>query len=129
MRTLHRTGFIEVDAERPGPNGIIEKPYRDTAKSWSLDVDDTTASKRLSNAVLDAFVAEVAEVDGQLVSTARQALNLNRSGLAELTTRLAEVLEDFEGRNDADGDPNRPSLRGVPYAVFIAIHRRPVAKK
>ena len=79
--------------------------------------DDVSASERLSSAVIDAFVAEVAEVDGQLESTARQALNLNRSSLDELTARLTAVLDDFEGRDDPDGDP---------YAVFFAIHRRPM---
>ena len=118
VRTLLRTGFIEIDAERAGPNGIVEKPYRDTSKSWTLDVNDATASERLSSAVVDAFVAEVAEVDGQLESAARQALNLNRSSLDELAARLRAVLDDFEGRDDPDGDP---------YAVFFAIHRRSAA--
>ena len=120
VRTLHRAGFIALDAERPGPNGITEKPYRDTEKSWTLNVSDATASGRLSTAVLDAFVAEVAEVGGALESTTRQALNLNPSSLQELTTRLGAVLNDFEGRNDADG---------AAYAVFLAIHRRPTHAK
>ena len=70
--------------------------------------------------MLDAFVAEVAEVGGTLESTTRQALNLNPSSLQELTTRLGAVLNDFEGRNDADG---------AAYAVFLAIHRRPTHAK
>jgi DNA-binding transcriptional ArsR family regulator len=116
IRTLLRAGFIEADPERPGPNGITEKPYRDTAKSWTLNVSDTKTGGRLSTAVLDAFVAEVAESGGRLQSTTRQALNLNRASLEELTSRLTAVFDEFEGRHDPDGDP---------YAVFMAVHRRP----
>ena len=119
VRTLHRAGFIEPDRERPGPNGITEKPYRDTTKSWTMDITDTRAANRISSAALEAFVAEVAEGGGKLESTTRQAINLNPASLDELRNRLSAVFEDFEGRDDPDGKP---------YAVFLAIHRRPTRK-
>src|SRR6266542_1779468 len=66
VRTLVRAGFVEQGAERPGPNGITEKPYRDTAKSWTLNISDAKTGRRLDTAFLDAFVAEVGEVGGKL---------------------------------------------------------------
>lgn len=120
VRTLLRSGFVEHDTERPGPNGITEKPYRDTAKSWTLDVGETRTGKRLSTAALEAFVAEVAEAGGKLQGSTRQALNLNRASLKELTDRLGAVFDDFEDRDDPDGDP---------YAIFLAFHRRPTPRR
>jgi hypothetical protein len=112
---LLRAGFIEQDVERPGPNGITEKPYRDTTKSGTLDVSDSKAGRKLDAAVLDAFVAEVHEAGGQLESSSRQALTLRRASLDDLTARLLAVLDEFDGRDEPDGEP---------YAVFLAIHRR-----
>jgi DNA-binding transcriptional ArsR family regulator len=119
VRMLLSAGFIEPGAERPGPNGITEKPYRDTTKSWTLSVGETGSGRKLSSAALEAFVAEVAEAGGKLQAATRQALNLNRASLDELSDRLAAVLDDFEVRDDPDGQP---------YAVFMAIHRRPTRR-
>lgn len=119
VRTLLRAGFIEPDPERAGPNGIVEKPYRDTSKSWTLDVSDATRSDRLDAAMLDAFVAEVREAGGKLRSSSRQSFNLNRASLDDLTRRLLAVLDDFEGRDDPDGEP---------YAAFVAVHQRPTGR-
>ncbi len=116
VRTLLRSGFVETDDERPGPNGITEKPYRDTGKSWVVNVSDPSDGEALAAASLEAFVAEIGEVGGEVVSTTRQALRLDDAGLAELTARLLAVFDEFEERGDDDGDA---------YAVFTAIHRRP----
>lgn len=120
VRTLLRAGFIEQDSDRPGPNGITEKPYRDTAKSWTLDIGESGAGDRMSAAVLEAFTTEVAEAGGKLQSSNRQALNLNQASLSDLTARLGAIFEDFEGRNDPDG---------APFALFMAIHRRPTRRR
>ncbi len=115
VRTLVRTGFVAPDRERPGPNGITEKPYRDTGKSWTVSVTDRTSGGRIDTAVLEAFMAEVAEVGGQLASSTRVALNLNQASYQELTSRLAALIDEFDHRNDPDG---------AAYALFLAVHRR-----
>jgi DNA-binding transcriptional ArsR family regulator len=120
VRSLVRAGFLAPDAERPGPNGITEKPYRDTGKSWTVSVSEGASSRRISTAVLDAFAAEVAEIGGQLDSSTRLALRLNAASYEELTTRLGEVFDEFDARQDADGRP---------YALFLAIHRRPKRRR
>ena len=115
VRTLVRAGFVAPDRERPGPNGITEKPYRDTGKSWTVNVTDRRSGRRIDSAVLEAFTAEVAEVGGQLETSTRLALNLNQASYQELTSRLAALLDEFDQRNDPDG---------AAYAVFLAVHRR-----
>jgi DNA-binding transcriptional ArsR family regulator len=115
VRTLVRTGFVAPDRERPGPNGITEKPYRDTGKSWTVNITDPTAGGRIDSAVLEAFTAEVAEVGGQLETSTRLALNLNDASFQEFTSRLAALLDEFDQRDDPDGSA---------YALFLAVHRR-----
>ena len=116
VRTLHRAGFIALDAERPGPNGITEKPYRDTEKSWTLNVSDATPADDSALPCSTRSSLRSPRSGGRLESTTRQALNLNPSSLQELTTRLGAVLNDFEGRNDADGDRLRRLLGHPPTA-------------
>jgi DNA-binding transcriptional ArsR family regulator len=119
VRTLVRTGFIAPDTERPGPNGITEKPYRDTGKSWTLNVSEARSGKRMGTAVLDAFTAEVAEIGGRLENSTRLSLTLDQASYHELITRLSEIFDEFDTRKDSDGRP---------YALFLAIHRRPAAR-
>jgi DNA-binding transcriptional ArsR family regulator len=116
VRTLVRAGSLAPDTERPGPNGITEKPYRDTGKSWTLNVSEGTSRRRISTAVLEAFTAEVAEVGGRLETSTRLSFKLNEASYQELVSRLTEIFDEFDARADVDGRP---------YALFLAIHRRP----
>jgi DNA-binding transcriptional ArsR family regulator len=116
VRTLLRAGFIEADRERAGPNGITEKPYRDTGRSWTVTVGEGPSAERVEAAALDAFAAEVAEAGGRLEGTTRLALILNDADRAELWSRLTEVFDDFAERHLPDGQP---------FALFVALHRRP----
>ena len=116
VRTLLKAGFIEPAGARPGPNGITEKPYRDTGKSWQVSVEEGSSHRRIDVAALEAFRAEVEEAGGRLESVTRLALTLNDQSRDELWDRLGEVFDDFAGRADPDGRP---------YALFAALHRRP----
>src|SRR5438045_7837739 len=42
VRTLVDTDFLRVDDVRTGAKGALEKPYRATGKSWTLDVGDAS---------------------------------------------------------------------------------------
>jgi DNA-binding transcriptional ArsR family regulator len=114
VRTLVRAGFIEPTRSRPGPNGITEKPYRDTTKSWTLHVSDSKPAARVSHAGIEAFNAEVNTPGVTIETMTRQALKLNRASLDELEARLLALSDEYEQRHDKDGDP---------YALFVTIHR------
>src|SRR6187402_3102031 len=64
VRMLVETGFLAPEQERRGARGSVERPYRATGKSWTLDVGDEEGSGKTNVgtlALIDAFRAEVAE--------------------------------------------------------------------
>src|SRR5262245_7933609 len=58
VRILVATGFLAADEERRGARGAVERPYRSTGKSWTLDVGDEDPGML---AMVDAFRDELAE--------------------------------------------------------------------
>jgi predicted ArsR family transcriptional regulator len=118
VRTLVTTGFLAVEPVRHGDSGALEKPYRATGKSWTLDVGDRGDEyEAVALAALDAFRAELLEAGPHSTrSWARLGLTLNEQSLKELTERLSNVLQDFVDRGR---DEN-----GEPYGVYWVVHRR-----
>jgi DNA-binding transcriptional ArsR family regulator len=112
VRTLVRTGFVVAAGTRPGARGSVEKLYRTTNKSWTLDIDSGLPKASVSRASLDAFVAEAQDTD---LESARLALVLSPERKAELLRRIGAVLDDFAREDDPEGEP---------WAVFFAVHRR-----
>ncbi len=115
VRTLLRTGFIVPAGERPGARGTTEKLYATTGKSWHLSVDDGRGEREVGQAMVDAFLAELAEV-GYEAESSRLALVISRERLHEMQLRVSEILKDYALRDDPDGER---------WAVFVAFHRRP----
>jgi DNA-binding transcriptional ArsR family regulator len=117
VRSLVATGFLVPDEVRQGEKGALEKPYRSTGKSWTLSVGDTAAEPAASRAMLEAFLAELAEAGPDAAAGFdRLALTLNPASREELETRVLAILDEFEAR---PADPD-----GEPYGLFFAIHRR-----
>ena len=117
VRSLVATGFLVPDEVRQGEKGALEKPYRSTGKSWTLSVGDTAAEPAASQAMLEAFLAELAEAGPDAAAGFdRLALTLNPASREELETRVLAILDEFEAR---PADPD-----GEPYGLFLAIHRR-----
>lgn len=116
VRILLKAGFIEETATRLGPNGITEKPYRDTKKSWTLNVGDATPMDKINAAGIDAFLAEVNETGAKIETLTRTSFNLDQNSIDELQTRLLALYDEYEKRSVA---------AGTPYALFSVIHRRP----
>jgi len=112
VRTLVDTGFLVAEPVRRGTRGSREIPYRATRLSWALDVDDDAAPE--VGAMLEAFLAEVRDVDLQQVRIARLGLRLRLDELEEFHGRLQEVLDEYAAR--------QPSPDGEPLSVFLAIH-------
>ena len=117
VRTLVATEFLAPGEVRPGTRGALEKPYRATRKSWTLDVSESGESFNLTLAAVDAFRDELAEAGDEAGQTmTRLGLTLNEASREELLRRLSEVLEEFAARpDDADGRP---------YGLLVAVHQR-----
>ncbi|HEX4493643.1 MAG TPA: GNAT family N-acetyltransferase [Acidimicrobiia bacterium] len=117
VRTLLRTGFIEPAAERRGPRGTTEKPYRSTGRSWTLAVDDAAAGVNVSQASFEAFLAELRDSEPNAdLRTSRLAMTLTRPNRIELEKRIARILDEYARLpRDPDGDG---------CAIFIATHLR-----
>jgi DNA-binding transcriptional ArsR family regulator len=117
VRSLVATGFLVPDEVRQGEKGALEKPYRATGKSWTLSVGDTAAEPAASQAMLEAFLAELDEAGPDAAAGFdRLALTLNEASREELETRVLAVLDEFATR---PADPD-----GEPFGLFFAIHRR-----
>ncbi len=120
VRTLVATGFLVPDEVRQGTKGALEKPYRATGKSWTLSLEESPVPEAVGNqAMLDAFLAELAEAGGPgaAVGLTRLALTLDKASLEELERRLLAVFDDFATRP--------PDPDGEPYGLLFAMHRRP----
>lgn len=113
VRMLVDSGFLEPTGVRTSARGALEKPYRATGKSWTIDVGDPSA--RADFAMLDALRDELLEAHGEVI-VSRLGLRLNDASAAELRQRLQALLEEFSKRDDAEGDL---------FGLFVALHPRP----
>jgi DNA-binding transcriptional ArsR family regulator len=118
VRTLVATGFLVPDEVRQGEKGALEKPYRATGKSWTLSLEESTASPdKDAQAMLEAFLAELAEAGpGAAAGFDRLALTLNDASRRELESRVLAVLDEYVTRP--------PDPEGEPYGLLFAMHRR-----
>lgn len=113
VRTLVATGFLRAEEERRGTRGAREVPYRSTGKSWTLDVDDSVV-RGSGQAMLDAFLAEVRQVNLDRAGLSRLGLRLTDAEYDELRDRIQALLDEYASRpRSADGHA---------YSVFLAIH-------
>ena len=120
VRTLVATGFLVPDEVRQGEKGALEKPYRATGMSWSLSLEDTAVEHTASQAMLEAFQAELAEAGPDAATTFnRLALTLDKASLGELQGRVQAILDEFVARP--------PNPDGQPYGLLFAMHRRATA--
>ncbi|GAB2686259.1 ArsR/SmtB family transcription factor [Thalassiella azotivora] len=108
VRTLVATGFLVADDERRGTRGAREVPYRATGKSWYLTQDTG------SRAIVDAFLAESADVPEEDLDIWRLGLRLDDEGRAELGRRLHALLAEMAARPPAPG--------GRDWSLLVALH-------
>ncbi|HEY3336384.1 MAG TPA: helix-turn-helix domain-containing protein [Candidatus Limnocylindrales bacterium] len=120
VRMLVDTGFLAAEEERRGARGSVERPYRSTGKSWTLDVSDEEQRGGRTGpgiaAMIDAFKAEVGEVpqDG-VVELSRLAARLTPAARDAFAERLRVLVEDLVAADDPDGEP---------YGFLLGMHRR-----
>ena len=120
VRTLVNTGFLVPGEVRHGDKGALEKPYRATGKSWTLSLEESPVEEATTTqAMLEAFLAELAEAGGPSAATSfnRLALTLNKASRDELLARVLAILDEFVTRP--------PDPDGEPYGLLFGMHRRP----
>ena len=121
VRMLVDTGFLAPDEERRGARGAVERPYRSTGKSWTLDVGDEETGML---AMVDAFRAELAENEGgDVFNLTRLAVRLKPDARDAFADRIMALVTELHDADDPDGEP---------YGMLVGLHRlgsRPVAAR
>lgn len=112
VRTLVDTGFLEAQPVRRGTRGAREVPYRATGKSWLMDVGHRPPPPR--DAMLAAFLEEVATVGERRLESGRLGLRLPPEQLAEFRERLDALLDEYARRP--------PDPAGERWSVYIGMH-------
>jgi predicted ArsR family transcriptional regulator len=112
VRTLLQTGFLVAEAERRGPRGAREVPYRATGKSWQMDNAGGRGPRR--DPALGAFLEEVAEVGERELESTRLALRLTPGEKAELEERMQALLDEFVARP--------PDPEGEKWSLYLGMH-------
>ncbi|HVW41933.1 MAG TPA: winged helix-turn-helix domain-containing protein [Amycolatopsis sp.] len=111
VRKLVDTGFLTPQAPRRGNRGAKEIPYLSTGLSWHLSLGADTS---VAEAMLEAYLAEIAEVPLTDVRQTRLVVRLARNDLTEFEDRLQNLLEEFRDRSH-DGD-------GEQTAIYVATY-------
>jgi predicted ArsR family transcriptional regulator len=120
VRQLVAAGFLEPAAERVGPSGATEKPYRSTGVSWSLSLD-TDGSASAETAMLDATREELLQSGPDAVETAaRLVVRLTDAQLAEVLERLRTLVDEVVARSAPLDDETLPA-----YGALVLVHRFP----
>jgi DNA-binding MarR family transcriptional regulator len=114
VRKLVDTGFLVALPVRRGTRGSREIPYEATGLSWSLDRAFGEDERAGSEAMLEAFLGEVADVGVERLSQSRLALRLPDAEIEEFRERLAGLLNEFAAR------PPRPEA--PLFAAYVALY-------
>jgi len=112
VRKLVATGFLVAQPVRAGARGAREIPYRSTGLSWQLK--GAGRSERIGQAMLEAYLGEVADTGVANLEQTRRILRLDEAGVAELTSRIYGLIEEFAAR------PSAPAGRRV--ALYLALY-------
>ncbi|MFF5987455.1 ArsR/SmtB family transcription factor [Prauserella flavalba] len=112
VRKLVETGFLEPQRRRKGNRGAQEIPYRSTGLSWALD--SAGSDVRLREAMLEAYLAEIAELEAGELQQWRFVAQVPQDQRQEFENRIQELLEDFRSR-PVDPDAER-------MAVYIGMY-------
>jgi DNA-binding transcriptional ArsR family regulator len=114
VRKLVDTGLLEVLPARRGTRGAREIPYRATGLSWSLELGPGDRGVALNEAMLEAYLGEVAEIGIEQLEQTRLVLRLDEAQLTEFRERLYGLLQEFAAR------PIVPAVGGC--AVYVVLH-------
>ena len=111
-RILLEAGILERAEPRHGPTGALEKPYRSTGQSWTLDIGTDNANAAV--AMVDAFRAELTEAGpGSIKSSSRFVLHLDDTTREELLQRIQSLLDEYETTDDERRAEHQPRFGGL----------------
>lgn len=111
-RILVGAGFLERAAPRHSSKGAVEKPYRATGLSWTLDLG--TEQTGATQAMLDAFSAEFAQAGLESVESAsRFSLHLDTDARREMLDRIIAILDEYQASDDERRRSGQPQLGGL----------------
>jgi DNA-binding transcriptional ArsR family regulator len=111
VRKLVETGFLAAQPPRRGARGAKEIPYLSTGLSWTLD---SCGDQGVKQAVLEAYLAEIAETGFEDVQQTRLVVQVAPEEREELENRLESLLEEFRAR------PLRPGAKRT--AIYLATY-------
>jgi predicted ArsR family transcriptional regulator len=119
VRQLVATGFLEPCEERPTPSGAVEKPYRSTGRSWTIDLgtDPNPASAAMLDATRDELLAAGQDA---VVTSARLVVRLPDDELEALAAKVSELVEEAHERSGPLDDRSLPA-----YGTLFLVHRLP----
>ncbi len=112
VRTLVDTGFLADEPVRRGSRGAREVPYRATGLSWLVELGDRSQGQ--TDALLEAFLEEVASVGQKQLQSTRLGLRLPTDEIEELRQRLQELFDEFAHR------PIDPE--GQRWSIYLGMH-------
>ncbi|RJQ88241.1 ArsR/SmtB family transcription factor [Amycolatopsis panacis] len=114
VRRLVDTGFLVPLPPRRGTRGAKEIPYRSTGLSWHLSNHSAAAAAAVGEAMLEAFLAELAEAEPAEVDASRLVLQLAPAEVTEFTRRITELLDEFRSLP--------PDPAAARTAVYLSIY-------
>jgi predicted transcriptional regulator len=104
VRKLVAAGFLAAQPARTGPRGSKEIPYLSTGLSWRLNREDSSHNDEINQAMLAAYLGEVADAGIADVHQTRLVMQLDDAGRAEFVARLRALLDELAARRrDPDG--------------------------
>ncbi|ONI87194.1 ArsR family transcriptional regulator [Saccharothrix sp. ALI-22-I] len=111
VRKLVATGFLEAQPARTGNRGAREIPYKSTGLSWQLTKERSPYATETGEAMLQAFLGEVADVGPAAVDQIRLVVRVDR---AELKRRLRSLFDELAA------EPAHPD--GERVAIYLALY-------
>lgn len=111
VRKLVDTGFLAPQPARRGNRGAKEIPYLSTGKSWDLS---GAGDEALSEAMLEAYLAEIAELDRGELDQSRLVVRVDAEARREFEQRLADLLDEFKNRSTPEGAEQ--------FAIYVAVY-------
>lgn len=113
VRLLVETGFLAAEDERRGRRGAVERPYRATGKSWTVEVGDEVGAEL---AMVEAFREELAETaPGDVLTLTRMGSRLREDDIHRFAARIRRLVGDMYAADDPTGEP---------VGFLVGLHRR-----
>lgn len=112
VRKLVKTGFLVPQEPRRGVRGAKEIPYRATDLSWHLE--DTGDKSAASEAILQAYLDEVAVMGIQALRQSRLVVRLAPHDVRTMYAELDALLQRWAEEPAAPG--------GTDVAIYLSVY-------